>query len=126
MPKTNTEQIASALRALLNRSNPDSFVVFEEHASGKFLQFVGSSEEPLLLDLPTVGLTPDERRRATALFRELSGGGQTFSEPDDADEFPGYQHESGRDADAAAELAMRVFREVYLLPEAFPMQVEEN
>ena len=52
----NTQRIEAALQALLQRNNEDAFVIFEDKATGKFVQFAGSAEQPLLLDLPLQAL----------------------------------------------------------------------
>ena len=47
----NQQEIETALSSLLKRQNEDAFVIFEDSVSKKFVQFAGSSTEPLLLDI---------------------------------------------------------------------------
>ncbi|MCW5777742.1 MAG: hypothetical protein KIS87_15000 [Phycisphaeraceae bacterium] len=105
-PATPEGRITTALQEVLSR-NDAAFAIIEHSQSGKFVQFAGSKREPLLLDLPAEALTPEEWERAERLFSSL-GGTRTES---------GFQLETGRDAGGAARIALRVFREVYLLPE---------
>ena len=128
----NTQRIEAALQALLQPTNEDAFVIFEDRATGKFVQFTGSAEEPLLLDLPLQALDTAERQRAQDLFRTFSLPGATAADLYDK---PGgtivgqqvsYQLECGKDCTHAAETAMRIFEVVYGLPSAFDLIVEEN
>ena len=128
----NMERITNALFALLKRDNDDAFVIFEDAASGKFVQFAGSSAQPLLLDLPSQALTAGEQERAHALFSELGSGDATHA---DLYNKPGgkvvgrqvsYQLDFGQNAERAAEATRRIFSEVYCLPDQFDLGVSEN
>ena len=48
-----------------------AFLIVEESESGRFVQFVGSRDESLLLDLPLQTLSPEEMTKARAVFAEL-------------------------------------------------------
>lgn len=121
-----------ALRRLLERESDDAFVIVEHAPTGKFVQFVGSSTQPLLLDLPLQPLVSVEVRRAAALFEEL--GVQLESWPVlDQPEGSVVGTQSGlqvaferQEVAQAAALALRVFTEVYKLPADFPLSIEEN
>lgn len=126
------ERIKTALRALLNRSNDDAFVIFEEKASGKYVQFAGSLDQPLLLDLPLQALTAEEQRRASVLFNELATGDATQADLYDQREGQvvgqqvSYQLVFDRDAERAADVTSRIFDEIYHLPAEFDLTVTEN
>lgn len=99
-------RIADALREVVNSSG-SPFAIIEHEPSGKFVQFAGSAQESLLLDLPFQPLAPDEKSRAQALFSELGGESGEY----------GFQLMLDRDPDKAARAALRVLREVYRLPD---------
>jgi hypothetical protein len=105
-PRTLEARIIAALQEMLRR-NDSPFAIIEHGPSQKFVQFAGSAQEPLTLDLPAQSLTPSERARAQQLFASL--GGMTTES--------GFQLDAGRDAQEAARVALRVFREVFQLPE---------
>ena len=128
----NQNRIKTALRALLNRRNDDAFVIFEERDSGKFVQFAGSADQPLLLDLPSQALSAEEQQRAALLFAQLGSADATSADLYDR---PGgqvvgrqisYQLVFGQDCDRAAEVTSRIFKEVYRLPAEFELSVTEN
>jgi hypothetical protein len=59
----------------LRRRKGRPFVVVTDTTTGKFVQFVGSATEPLLLDLPLAQiLTPAEIKAATELLGEPHRG----------------------------------------------------
>ena len=108
MPTTVEARVSSALREVLGRRGVDSpFAIIESAPSGKFVQFTGSAEDPLVLDLPVKTLSPEELARAQALFRELGGSASEN----------GFQLTLARDSDEGARVALRVIREVYSLPD---------
>ena len=69
----NTEHITAALTRLL--TSEEGWVIIEDKASGKFVQFAGSDSEPLLLDLPTVGLSVPQIKAAEAVFGSKAAQG---------------------------------------------------
>jgi hypothetical protein len=128
---SNHAKIESALVALLNRHNEDAFVIFEEKATGKFVQFAGSSQEDLLLDLPSQTLDRAEMARAITYFLEVGIEADVY----DVFDRPGatvvgqqcsFQHSFGRDARTAAEIASAVFLRVYRFPVDFDLVITEN
>jgi hypothetical protein len=127
----NRARIESALTALLERQNKDGFVILEEKASGKFVQFCGSAREGLLLDLPCQALGGAEMERAKAYFLELG----VRPEGSDVSDGPGgkvvgrqfsFQKRFGREARAAADVTIEVFRDVFRFPADFELVVTEN
>ena len=72
--KSHSEIVHGALISLLKRP-AEAFVIFEEPKSGKFVQFAGSIEEPLLLDLPIQTLSPAEIEKAKTIFGEMGYSG---------------------------------------------------
>ena len=77
--------VRDALTRLLTRPS-GAFVIIEDPQSGKFVQFAGSKDEPLLLDLPSQTLSPDEMTKAKAVFAEF---GYPGPETHLGQEFPG-------------------------------------
>lgn len=113
--------IKTALASVLVQ--PDdacAFVVIEDTATRKFVQFVGSLERPLLLDLPAQALSEAEFYRAVAFFRRRGVVGQEYELLDQ----PGGRPVSElftfqlpmRSVDEAADVVFAVFEQVYLLP----------
>lgn len=127
----NHRAIESALSRLLVRTEGNAFVIIEHRASGKFVQFAGSKSEPLLLDLPRQALNNAELERAIVLVRGLGA---------DLEKWPmldrpsgevvgtesGFQLKLGQDTKQAADLALRIFAEVFQLPRDSPLSLEEN
>ena len=111
--------MTDALEGVMQRTNEDAFVIFEDKATEKFVQFAGGKGQSLLMDLPLRPLTPEEAERAKAFFSSL---GVEAPEGD----FPSYSVDFGSDAPKAADAALRVFREVYALDDGFELGVEEN
>jgi hypothetical protein len=108
--------VVAALENLLRASNPDAWVVFADRATGKSVEFAGSALQPFLFDLPSRALNGEEMNRARVFF------GQRGVEPEPT----GFSIDLGWDVEAAADLALGVFTEVYLLPRDFEPEVREN
>ena len=125
------ELISAALSRLLKRKNDDAFVIIEDSSSGKFVQFAVNAFQEIIFDLPFQALDPMERTRATALLR-ISG--ITFEEWDLQEEpggaYAGKQRGFGKNyggqTELAAELAWKIFTEVYALKEPITLIFEEN
>ena len=65
----NDKKLHGALVRLMN--NPDGeFVIASDSLSNKFIQFSGSSNESLIVDLPIQTLSPNETKKATRLLSE--------------------------------------------------------
>lgn len=114
----NAEAINDALRNLLNRTEPDAFVILVDAHTGNFIQFLGSKEGPLVLDLPYSGLSDDETDRAGHFF-ESKGLIDARTEES-------FSVSLGRDSDRATQLALGVFGEVYESKPDFSLKIEEN
>jgi len=117
----NNKELSGLLSELLCQPEDDfPFVVVEEHASGKFVQFGGSATRPLFLDLPWQTLSEIEFYRAVAYFQRMGVAGAE-EEMLDA---PGGKvvgteftfQMSFRTVDAAVVVASAVFEEVYQFP----------
>jgi hypothetical protein len=105
--------IEDHLRSLAARTGIETFVIFEETRTQKFVQFSG----PLLLDLPHQPLAPDELQRARDLFSTI----------ETATIWPHvFQVDLGTDVEGATELTLRIFREVYRFPETIELSITEN
>lgn len=114
----NHDKMRIALKSLLNRDAEDAFVIFEEINSQKFIQFAGSINEPLFLDLPIQTLSPNELVVAKKLFAEygceLSGYNiPDWYEGDIPDGQEGFQMDIGYDIEKAVEISMGVFLKVF-------------
>ena len=68
--------VREALSRLLTRPS-GAFVIIEEPRSGKFVQFAGSKDEPLLLDLPSQTLSPDEMAKSVAPLTRRTFGNRS-------------------------------------------------
>lgn len=102
----NETLITEALGRLLTRKDDGAFVVITEETTSRFVQFAGSSREPLILDAPRRPLPSDERAAIEQLFAGHDGLRVTEES---------VQVVFGRDVGAAADAALRIFREVYRL-----------
>ncbi len=96
-----------------------AFVIIEDAASQKFVQFVGSIHRPLLLDLPVQALSEAEFYRAVAFFKRDGVVGQEYEMLD----APGGRPVSEQftfqlqleSVSAAIEVVHALFLEVYRL-----------
>lgn len=111
-PRTVIEE---ALVRLQGRDGGDSFVIFEDRPSGKFVQFAGGRGQPLLLDLPLVALDGSERERAAAFFESLGVQAGPMA----------YDLVLADDVVRAADVAVDILRGVFRLTEV-DLRVEEN
>jgi hypothetical protein len=76
---SRVQALTTALQTLLVQPNDAcAFVIIEDVESKKFVQFVGSLERPLLLDLPAQSLSETEFYRAVLFFRRRGVGGQEY------------------------------------------------
>jgi hypothetical protein len=129
--RSHRVRIRAALAALLRRRS-DSFVIFEDKQSGKFVQFAGpDKKERLLLDLPFASLDAEESRRAEEHLPPL---GVRAVEYDFLDRPGGivvghtrsFGKDFGRNVEEATRAALEVFDRVYQLPPDFDLVVTEN
>jgi hypothetical protein len=132
--KVAKSQVRDALTRLLERKavvNPAEpglpsfvhrpFVVFEEAESEKFVQFSGSDEEPLVFDLPSQALDANERIQAKTMFAQMG-----IARQHSVDDQYTYNVNFGKDVDQAAELTIRVFREIYRFPDDFRLRIRQE
>jgi len=121
--------VAASLQRLLSRQKQKfPFVLIEDQQTRKFVQFA-MDKNGLFIDLPTVALTAPERTRAIALFRERHREPGTIAAPQEngpTQSLETFQALFGRDSQAAAHFAMRVFSEVYRLPSDAKLHVVES
>ena len=113
----NTKNMRIALARLLKRPY-GAHVIIEEPSFGKFVQFSGSANEPLVFDLQRQSLTLDEFEKACQLFRELGYPEPETFEVYDAGRTPVDTQTSfivpfGDDIEAATTLALEVFDKVF-------------
>jgi hypothetical protein len=101
--KTDHEKhLKSAMDELVAAGAEDGFVIFETDG-GKFLQFTYNVGEGLTFDLPRVSMSPEEKQRLTELE-----GMEAMTETELS-----YLLQVGTDTRMGAELADRIFREVF-------------
>ncbi len=129
--QAHSEMVREALTRLLTRP-PGAFVIIEEPRSGKFVQFAGSKNEPLLLDLPFQTLSSEEITKAKALFIELGYlGPQTYQVQESpggppAGEQTSFNVKFGNNVDKATELAVTVLHRVYGFGEDTKLKLTEE
>ncbi len=128
---SNREVVRAALVRLITRPL-GSFVIIEDVQSGKFVQFAGSNEEPLLLDLPSQTLSPEEMKKATAVFLEMGYAGpetyqtQAFPGGPPSGEQTSFTVKFERDVDKATELGVAILHRVYGLDENARLELTEE
>jgi hypothetical protein len=129
--RNRSEIIRSALNHLLERPS-GAFVIIEETNSGKFVQFNGSEEEPLMFDLPQQALTFTEFKNAKILFKE---SGYPSPQTYDVYEYPGGPSAStqtgfnvtfGKDVEKATLLAVAVFENIYKIDVTSELKLTEK
>ncbi len=109
-PRSVEARLEHALQQLLARTNDDAFVIVEDVTTEKYVQF--GAGESLILDLPLVALKGQEQQRASLAFARLG-----VSQPEEYDkDFFVLRCDFGRDCQRAAKEALRVFADVYQLP----------
>lgn len=132
LSQKNIDKIGNALKDLKTRQNEDAFLIIEESKSQKFVQFAGSTEEPLIFDLPAQGLTEDELERAKAVLGEydVEMEGTPMYEDETmqkvVDTQYGFSAVLGDNLNLAVELAVRILTEVYQFDEDVKLLLEEN
>lgn len=104
------------LAALLERDT-GAFVIIEHEGSRDFVQFSGSVDEPLTLDLPLASLHESKAAVARQTLSAMPG----FSEHDVA-----FNAVFGRDTRAAAEAAVHVLRTVHGLQPGERLRVQHD
>ena len=130
-PQSHADVIRDALKRLLKRP-AGAILIIEEPRSKKFVQFAGSRDEPLLLDLPAEPLSPEELRKAKALFAEMGYPGpetyQVLESPGGppAGKQTSFHVKFGTDVDKATELAVAVLHRVYGFGEDVELKLTEE
>lgn len=112
------QRAVDAFVALPDRQ--DRFIVIEHPATGKFVQFEFDAGD-IVIDLPVVALDEAEQERAAAVFASVGVDAPTQYEYSNEESGPTltittWRRAFGTDTRAAAGLAERIVREVYLLP----------
>ncbi len=117
----NRSRILTALERLMRDEDDGAFVIFEEKATRKFVQFAGSAHEELLLDLPFATLDENEITRAISYFETMGVRDEDPYEPVASDEDSirrqrVFQMTLGRDVETATNIVMQVFQRVLPFP----------
>ncbi len=107
--KTDHEKhLKTAMDDLIASGAEEGFVIFETD-DGKFLQFTYDKGEGLTFDLPRVNMSPQERQR----LKELEGM-EAITETELS-----YLLQVGVDTRMGAELANRIFLDVFQCGDAY-------
>ncbi len=126
--RDNSDLIREALSLLLQHP-AGSYLIIEEPATGKFVQFSGSTEEPLFFDLPQQTLSQDEFEKARDLFSELGYPGPETFELFESSDGPSAGSQTsflvtfGDDIEKATELAIAVFESVFEMNSAVQLKL---
>ena len=129
--ESHAKTIRAALTRLLERPY-GAFTIVEHVPSGKFVQFAGSEDAPLLLDLPLQALSAAELDRAKAVFAAFGHPGPVTLQAEQypggppAGEQTGFMVEFGTDVEAATELAVAVLHRIYGLGEDAKLTLTEE
>jgi len=113
-------EITDSLRLLVRKGRSgDSFVVFDDPRTKKFVQF-SLCEEGLLCDVPLIELTKDEEDRV----KQVIGEREAAIDPVTG-EVVSYRRRLKRsEVDRAAEITEKIFMEVFRLPESYKLRCE--
>ena len=107
------------LNKLTEAGEEGSFAIFDADP-GRFVQFVGGKEIGLICDIPLAELSNVEKNRLVSLLK-FSGEEHL----NDAGECSAYQIAyENKEVDKAAELADRIFIEVFMLPSDYNVKAE--
>jgi len=130
-PPSHPIVVREALERLLQRPT-GAYLIIEDVKSGKFVQFSGSIDEPLLLDLPSQTLSSGEMMQAKALFTKLGYPGpetyqlQKYPGGLPAGEQTSFMVNFGKDIENATELTLIVFHQVYGLEHNAKLNIIEG
>ena len=122
-------QIKDALQSLLGQPGEDKPFVIIDHPSGKFVQFTGSTSEPLLLDLPSQPLSEAEFYRAVAYFKRFGvvGADHEVFDPDGCSAGTQFAFNVTFDsAEKASAAALEIFELIYGLPKDAKLTIERS
>lgn len=127
----NLTLIENALKQLTKRNSEDAFVIFADKKTDKFIQFAGSVDESLLLDLPTQTLSPQQLKTATEILKNYGAGLQAsplYDQPGGnvVDAHFGFNLDFGKEYEAAAKTTFYLMTKVYGLDDDFELEIEEN
>ena len=117
----NANEVREALERLIQHENREQrFVVIEDPASGKFMQF-DMQHRQLMLDLPLLALSPEESTRASKLFASIGLDRPVIDVSTDpvtgqVQKTTTWRLGLGDDVEKAVALAERILREVYGFP----------
>jgi len=106
------EIFRSYLKSLIYEGGENNFVIFTDIQTNKFVQFAGSNGERLIiLDIPMQSVSKDEENLLNSIFEALI-------EPMDN------SFQALVTPDQGARVAEKVFRDVFLLPDTYNIEVE--
>lgn len=111
--------MTKALKGLLSRENEDSFVIFSDQQTKRFVQFAGSEHENLLLDLPIQSLSTQEIEQVQRIAND------SFDLKVVTTSF-GLNIDLGKDYKIAVKIALDIMHQVFELSRDFELEVEEN
>jgi len=106
--------IRTYLETILYEGKDGAFVIFTDPESEKFVQFAGDKDDRLLvIDVPEVELTKDERKRLVDIFGAML-------------ESNDYAFQAQVTIDQAVKVSEKIFREVFLSPDVYNIEVKLN
>ncbi|MDH5324793.1 MAG: hypothetical protein OEZ68_21525 [Gammaproteobacteria bacterium] len=128
---TNLEKIQNALMSLLQNQSIDAYTVFLDKASGRYIQFAGTQNQKLTLDLPVQSLSEHEFETAQAVFREYGSDLEVMplvNRPggEIVDAHFGFHLQFGQECAAAARVAYYIMLTVFDLKQDFELAIEQN
>ena len=124
----NRKRIRAALARLLE--GEFGFLIIEEEATEKFVQFTGGREIGLWFDLPIQPLSPEEAEKAKLILAVHGMALEERQVRDPPDGFPetecSFQKDFGADVAGATALAWCVLRKIYGFTPKFAMRIQES
>ena len=114
------ETIVEELKDLCRRDAGEAFSIFEDVGTRKFVQFAGGAGESLKLDLPSMQFKDLDDVRAQNFFARLPQPCERYDigSPGSEDLDHAYLVDFGSDVESAADAALGVLHEVFLIPVA--------
>jgi hypothetical protein len=121
-------EMERSLNSLIHEAAHESYVVFEDRESGRFVQFT-LDRDALIFDLPARSLRADDIERADRLLGGLGiirRSGPLLDGPNGRvlGTWTGFNEEMSGGASQGAQIALLVFREIFLIEGNLDLVVE--
>ena len=122
--------IVKALSDLLNRENDDAFLILEDRATKKFVQFIPWAPDKLYMDLPYQTLSEAEFHKAVQCLRPLGVSEtthQVVQDPENPHAAEQFSFNTVFDQiDDAVDMIELVFTKIYGFAPDFDLNVIEH